>query len=94
MIQVKPNTSLLYSFNGADGELVLSLNPQTRFMASFDNNTVKLNGQGFEALVEAGQKVKKGTPILKMDLDYMKENAPSLVCPGVLRCINSPTRNC
>lgn len=44
MIQVKPNTSLLYSFNGADGELVLSLNPQTRFMASFDNNTVKLNG--------------------------------------------------
>lgn len=44
MIQVKPNTSLLYSFNGTDGELVLSLNPQTRFMASFDNNTVKLNG--------------------------------------------------
>ena len=44
MIQVKPNTSLLYSFNGADGELVLSLNPQTRFMASFDNNMVKFNG--------------------------------------------------
>lgn len=44
MIQVKPNTSLLYSFSGADGELVLSLNPQTRFMASFDNDIVKLNG--------------------------------------------------
>ena len=44
MIQVKPNTSLLYSFNGTDGELVLSLNPQTRFMASFDNDVVKLNG--------------------------------------------------
>ena len=44
MIQVKPNTSLLYSFNGTDGELVLSLNPQTRFMVSFDNNAVKLNG--------------------------------------------------
>ena len=44
MMQVKPNTSLLYSFNGTDGELVLSLNPQTRFMASFDNNAVKLNG--------------------------------------------------
>ena len=43
MIQVKPNTSLLYSFNGTDGELVLSLNPQTRFMASFDNDVVKLN---------------------------------------------------
>ena len=44
MIQVKPNTSLLYSFNGTDGELILSLNPQTRFMASFDNDVVKLNG--------------------------------------------------
>ena len=44
MIQVKPNTSLLYSFDGADGELVLSLNPQTRFMASFENDVVKLNG--------------------------------------------------
>jgi hypothetical protein len=44
MMQVKPNTSLLYSFDGADGELVLSLSPQTRFMASFDNDVVKLNG--------------------------------------------------
>lgn len=44
MVQVKPNASLLYSFNGANGELVLSLNPQTRFMASFDNDVVKLNG--------------------------------------------------
>ena len=46
-------------------------------------DTVKLNGQGFEALVEAGQKVKKGTPILKLDLDYIKENAPSLVSPVI-----------
>lgn len=45
MIQVKPNTSLLYSFDGANGELVLSLNPQTKFMASFDNDVVKLNGR-------------------------------------------------
>ena len=46
-------------------------------------DTVKLNGQGFEALAEAGQKVKKGTPILKLDLDYIKENAPSLVSPVI-----------
>ena len=44
MIQVKPNTSLLYSFDGANGELVLSLNPQTRFKASFDGDMVKLDG--------------------------------------------------
>ena len=46
-------------------------------------DTVKLNGQGFEALVEAGQKVKKGTPLLKLDLDYIGKNAPSLVSPVI-----------
>lgn len=44
-------------------------------------DTVELGGNGFESLVEAGQKVKKGTPLLKMDLDYMKEHAPSIVSP-------------
>ena len=44
-------------------------------------DTVKLNGQGFEVLVENGQKVKKGEPILKLDLDFLKANAPSLVSP-------------
>lgn len=41
-------------------------------------DTVKLNGEGFEVLVENGQKVKKGQPMLKLDLDYLKANAPSL----------------
>lgn len=44
-------------------------------------DTVQLQGKGFEVLVEAGTKVKKGTPILKLDLEYLKENAPSLVTP-------------
>ena len=44
-------------------------------------DTVNLNGQGFEVLAENGQKVKKGTPILKLDLAYLKEHAPSLVSP-------------
>lgn len=44
-------------------------------------DTVKLNGKGFESLVENGQKVKKGEPMLKLDLDYLKANAPSVVSP-------------
>ena len=44
-------------------------------------DTVKLNGEGFEALVESGQKVKKGEPMLKLDIDYLSKNAPSLVSP-------------
>lgn len=44
-------------------------------------DTVKLNGEGFEVLVEAGQHVAKGTPMLKLDLEYLKDNAPSMVSP-------------
>ena len=38
-------------------------------------DTVKLNGEGFEALVESGQTVKKGDPMLKLDLEYLKTHA-------------------
>ena len=44
-------------------------------------DTVKLNGKGFEIFVENGQKVKKGEPMMKLDLNYLKENAPSVVSP-------------
>ena len=44
-------------------------------------DTVKLNGNGFEVLVENGQKVKKGDPMLKLDIEYLKANAPSIVSP-------------
>lgn len=44
-------------------------------------DTVKLDGKGFEVFVESGQKVKKGEPLMKIDTDYLKENAPSLVSP-------------
>ena len=44
-------------------------------------DTVALNGEGFEVFVENGQKVKKGEPLLGLNLDYLKENAPSLASP-------------
>lgn len=44
-------------------------------------DTVKLDGAGFEALVESGQQVKKGTPMLKLDLDYLRAHAPSMASP-------------
>ncbi len=44
-------------------------------------DTVQLNGKGFETLVREGQHVKKGTPLLVADLDYLKAYAPSTVTP-------------
>lgn len=44
-------------------------------------DTVKLDGKGFEIFVKEGDKLKKGDIMMKIDIDYIKANAPSLVSP-------------
>ena len=44
-------------------------------------DTVKLNGAGFEVLVEEGAKVKCGDDLMKIDIAQIKAQAPSLVSP-------------
>lgn len=46
-------------------------------------DTVSLEGRGFQPLAEEGQRVKKGTPLLKLDLEYLSSHAPSMVSPIV-----------
>ena len=44
-------------------------------------DTVSLNGEGFEVFVENGQKVKKGDPLMKIDIPFLASHAPSLCSP-------------
>jgi glucose PTS system EIICBA or EIICB component len=46
-------------------------------------DTVNLKGEGFEALVSENDPVVKGQPILKVDLDFIKQHAPSIMTPIV-----------
>lgn len=46
-------------------------------------DTVKLDGAGFEVLAAEGTKVKCGDPLMKLDVDYIKNHAPSLVSPVI-----------
>jgi len=46
--------------------------------------TVSLNGDGFEVLVKHGQKVCVGEPLLKFDIDYIKQKGMSLITPIVV----------
>ncbi|AGK52090.1 glucose-specific PTS transporter subunit IIBC [Bacillus sp. 1NLA3E] len=46
-------------------------------------DTVNLKGQGFETLVSENDRVVKGQPLLKVDLDFIKQNAPSIITPIV-----------
>ncbi|GIM44484.1 PTS glucose transporter subunit IIABC [Collibacillus ludicampi] len=49
----------------------------------FGIDTVKLQGEGFEALVEQGEKVKAGQPLLRVDLNVIKEKVPSMATPVI-----------
>lgn len=46
-------------------------------------DTVKLQGEGFESLVKEGDQVEAGQPLLKVDLDFIKANSPSIITPIV-----------
>lgn len=78
----------------ADGELTLLFGTKHAFAMTLKNgleilvhvgiDTVSLNGEGFEALAEQGQTVKAGTPILKIDRDFITGKGLSLSTPVLI----------
>lgn len=78
----------------ADGELTLLFGTKHAFAMTLANgleilvhigvDTVGLNGEGFEALAEQGQKVKAGTPIIKIDRDFITSKGLSLATPVLI----------
>ncbi len=44
-------------------------------------DTVKLNGEGFETLVEADQSIKQGDPLIRAQFNEIKNNVPSIITP-------------
>jgi len=78
----------------ADGELTLVFNTKHAFAMTLDNGiellvhigleTVKLKGEGFEQLAQAGTKVKVGTPIIKVDREFIKSKGISLITPVLI----------
>lgn|GEM_PF-270226 len=47
-------------------------------------DTVNLDGEGFENLVEMNQKVKVGTPLIKIDKNFMGERQIDLITPMII----------
>ena len=47
-------------------------------------NTVELDGEGFEKLADKGDKINVGDELIKFDLDYIEENATSIITPVVI----------
>lgn len=76
-----------------DGEVVMTFptkhayglkrNDGVEVLIHLGMDTVELNGEGFECLVEVGQKIKTGQVIARVDLDYVKSKGKSLVSPVI-----------
>jgi len=75
----------------ADGELTLvcetlhafamTLSSGAELLIHIGIDTVSLNGEGFELLAKAGSKVKAGTPIIKINRDFILNKGFSLITP-------------
>jgi PTS system D-glucosamine-specific IIC component len=52
-------------------------------LVHFGIDTVNLKGEGFEALVQQGDKVKVGQAILNVDLEQIKDKVPSVITPVI-----------
>ncbi len=52
-------------------------------------DTVKLDTKAFETYVEEGDKVKAGDKILSFDLEFIKNNAPSIASPCICTALNN-----
>ncbi len=52
-------------------------------------DTVKLDRKAFETYVEEGDKVQAGDKILSFDIEFIKNNAPSIASPCICTGLNS-----
>ena len=83
----------------ASGELSLVFKTKHAFAITLDNgvellvhigvDTVGLNGEGFEQLVEQGTKVKAGTPIIKIDREFILSKGLSLATPILITNVDA-----
>lgn len=77
-----------------DGEIVsifptnhafsMVLNNGVELLVHIGIDTVKLNGEGLERLIEPGTKVARGTPIIKVDRELILKKGVSLITPIVI----------
>lgn len=80
---VSPVNGTIINFFPTKHALGILSDSGREILIHFGIDTVKLDGQGFEALVSQDDRVEIGQPLLKVDLEYIKEHAASSITPIV-----------
>lgn len=91
-VAVEPTNGLLRA--PADGKMVMTFatghavgmksNDGAEILIHIGMDTVNLQGKGFETLVQKGQEVKAGDPLVKFDIDAIKEAGYTVTTPIVI----------
>lgn len=69
---------------GTKHAIGLTTNTGLELLIHFGLDTVALNGEGFEALVEQGQKVKAGTPLMRVNKELISSKGYALITPFII----------
>ncbi len=99
-VAIKPTSPVVVA--PASGTVVKIFETNHAFCLETDNgvelivhmgiDTVALKGEGCARLVEEGASVKAGDPILKLDLDFLNNNAKSMISPVIISNIDDYSR--
>lgn len=91
-IAIRPNGDTIVSpVNGTIGKIFetnhafsIESDEGVELFVHFGIDTVELKGEGFTRLVNEGQKVKMGEPIIKFELAQLESKAKSVLTPVVI----------
>ena len=81
---VAPCDGTVVNIHSAHHALTLATEAGIDVLIHIGLETVMLKGKGFDVVVTAGQKVRKGDVLIKFDADYIRRNAKSLLTEIVI----------
>lgn len=92
-VAIEPHEGVVYS--PVDGEVIQIFLPSKHAICLKDEygleilihigiDTINMNGEGFEVLVDIGDKVVCGQKLIDFDLKKIKDNAKSIITPVVI----------
>jgi glucose-specific phosphotransferase system IIA component len=92
-VAIEPTEGVVYS--PVDGEITQIFLPSKHALGITSKDgleilihigleTVKMNGEGFEALIKQGDKVKEGQELIRFDIRKIKEKAKSTITPVLI----------
>lgn len=79
-----PATGVLVKIFPTHHAFCLATDQGIELLVHLGLDTVQLAGEGFRLLLQEGDRVAAGQPVMQMDLAYLQQHARSLVSPTVV----------